>query len=155
FLRRFKSAIGVACNHELLEVLVIDGQALRLEIRGDAQHVSATILKHRPFIPLDPEPLEVFEKAHARGIGGAFLIGVLNSEHELPISSLGIRPAEERGARAANVQMPRRTRSKPRANGPRLISAHALASLSPIPPDVDKLGSRNGAKARRKRIEGW
>src|SRR5687768_11891501 len=104
-LQLFLGAVTVIClalAQQLLDHLAIPIHPLRLIVR--------------PFIRSEPQPLHAIED-HLHGIvGGALAIGILNAQNESAAMSPGIKPAEQGGTDAADVQQTGRAGSKARAD---------------------------------------
>ena len=60
-------------------------------------------------------------------------VGVLDAKHEAPAMAPGEEPAEERGARAADVQVSGRARSEAGAYLHRPLRIHARIESGPCP----------------------
>ena len=56
-------------------------------------------------VPVQPQPLEAFEDRARALVGAARLVGVLDAQQELAAMLPSKEPVEERGARAAHVQV--------------------------------------------------
>ena len=67
--------------------------------------IGVRTLKERPFVPGDPEPGEAVENDLRVRVGAALLVGVLDAQDEHAAEAARVEPVEERGARAADVQV--------------------------------------------------
>ena len=82
------------------------GFALFQQLEGDrAVAVGALILRDRFVVPGETEPGQAFQNGVAGGVGRTFAVRVLDAQQHLAARMAGIEPVEERGARAANVQV--------------------------------------------------
>src|SRR5258706_2661134 len=83
-------AIGVARSDELLGDFLVAREALHLE--------------EGPLVPVEAEPLHALEDRVDRLLGRALEVGVLDAQDEFSAVPARIGPAEQRRARAADVQ---------------------------------------------------
>ncbi len=91
--------VGVAAAHELLGNLAVTVVPLRLEVRSvGPAHI-------RPFVPGQPEPAEPVEDARHHLVRGALGVGVLDPQDERAAMPTREQPIEQRGTRAAHVQV--------------------------------------------------
>src|SRR6202008_3712889 len=66
-------------------------------------------LEERALVPVDPEPLQAVEDRVDRFARRALEVGVLDAQHERAAVAPRVSPGEKRGARAADMQVARRT----------------------------------------------
>ena len=77
-----------------------------------------------PLVPVDAEPAKAIED-RLQGVGAiAQGVGVVDAEDELAAESAREEPVEERGAHAADVEIPRGARGETCAN------AHEASTLT-------------------------
>ena len=62
-------------------------------------------LVNRLALPVEAQPFEPVDERGNRGFGRAGAVGVLDAQQELAAGVLGVKPVEQRGARAADVQI--------------------------------------------------
>ncbi len=79
-------------------------------------------LIHDVLVPVEPEPLEPLEDRARALVGAARLVGVLDAQQELAAEMPDIEPVEERGARAADVEIAGRRGSEAKSRC--RVSAH-------------------------------
>ena len=85
--------------------VAVIGMPLRKQLLGDFPVPGrARELVDRLAVPADAEPAQAVENGVDGGLGGAFPVGILDSEQHLAAAAAGVKPIEERGARAANMQ---------------------------------------------------
>jgi hypothetical protein len=95
---RAVAVIGVAHFHQLA---------------GDfSMAIGAAELADRLAIPIEAQPLEAIDQRNNGGFGGAFAVGVLDTEQHLAALVLGIGPTEQRRAGASNVEIASRGRGE-------------------------------------------
>ena len=101
--------------------------ALTLKVRPKPASARACgITAHRSLVPIEPEPAQSIEDDLDRLLGIARHVGILDAQDESAAGVPGIQPVEQRRARPADVQEPRRTGSKTNTNfhgGPEINSA--------------------------------
>ena len=110
FLRGFPGFIGLSLGDELVAVAVVDVEPFALEVgavRTAADGGPVRRDKLRALVPPDPQPLEVSQETDTGRIGRPLLVGVLDADEKLASASLGKGPAKQRGAGAADMEMPR------------------------------------------------
>ncbi len=90
FFGRGVAMIGVSGRQQLLGNLAVAG--------------SAGELIDRVAVPFDAEPGQPVEDGVDRGLGRTLAVGVLDPQQHLAAAAAGIKPIEQRGARAADVQ---------------------------------------------------
>jgi hypothetical protein len=111
--------IGPVVRDQPHDVLVVEGASLGLVEGPDAARVTAddptagSRRPLRPLVPVDAEPDQILEDAAHRLLGGARAIRVFDAQQEAAVP-LRQRPIEQRGARAADVQVTRRRRRETR-----------------------------------------
>ena len=86
-----EAVVGVAGSHQLLRRLPVELQAPGLVDRS--------------FVPVEPQPAHARQDALDHGVGGALEVGVLDAQDEDALMVAREQPVEERGARAAHVQV--------------------------------------------------
>ena len=110
-LDALESGVRAVGLQERVDGGVVAVEAPGLVERADpaivAADAGAVVVVLGAVIPVDPEPGEVFEDAPGGGFGGAFEVGVLDAEDEASAVSPGVGPAQQGGARAADVEVPR------------------------------------------------
>jgi hypothetical protein len=102
--RRAVTVVGVTAGEEPLGHGTMPIQALGLEIRP------VIAANFRPFIPVEPQPTKSVEDAVHHLSRRSLEVRVLDAKHERAAVTAGEQPVEERGARAADVQIARRRR---------------------------------------------
>ena len=107
-LSRFEAIVCFLLVEQLANVSVVNILALGLRIRS----VRTTFVGS--FIPIDPEPAQVGHDLSSGSRGIPFLVGVFDPKDETPACPAGPKPVEQRRPSAANVQIARRRRCKPR-----------------------------------------
>src|SRR5690606_37339626 len=91
--------VGPARLQELLGVLPVDLQPLRLPVRPiGAAHLG-------PLVPVEAQPAQAVENGCEGLLGGALGVGVLNAEDEGAAVVAGKEPVEERRASPTHVQV--------------------------------------------------
>ena len=141
FLWSREVAVGMPRGEELLHGRLVAGRALRLEVRGMRP------ADPRPFVPIDPQPLEPREDRLERFLDIPLRVGVVDAEDERPAMPPRVQPVEQRRADAADVEITGRARSKAGADG------HGERIPSPPLAEPTRLGpSRTGRQ--RKEAEG-
>src|SRR5688572_27157365 len=81
-------------------------QSLRLPVRAvQPSNVG-------PFIPVEPQPSQVFEDAVLRLASRPLRVGVFDPQDERALVAVREEPVEQCGPRVADVQLSGRTRSK-------------------------------------------
>lgn len=103
--------VGAAGGGEGVEVAVVDGLALALEVGA------AVAAGFGAFIPVDAEPAETFEDGVAGGFGVTRFVGVLDAEDEGTMKFAGVEPVEQGGAGAADVEVAGGGRGEADADG--------------------------------------
>ena len=93
----------------------IRGAAVEQALRVGAVALEVRALIDDLLVPRQAEPLESLEDRARALVGAARLVGVLDAEEELAAELLGVEPVEERGARAADVEVAGRRRSEAEA----------------------------------------
>jgi len=94
-----KTKIGFALAEKFLRLLLIDFKTVGLAIRTVA---SANI---GAFIPVNSQPLQVFEDLRFIPRLAALHVGVFDAQNHRAILLPGEQPVEQRGARVAHVEM--------------------------------------------------
>src|SRR5690606_32776279 len=146
FLRAV-AAVRLALADEPLGRLPVELLALALEVRA----VGPADLW--PFIPVEPEPAERVEDGAHAVEAAPFLIRVLHAEHERAALLAGPEPVEQRGARAADVQVTARRRREAEPRFHRGPAYHAPGVESRV---AARLPSRRGRRvAVRASAAGW
>ena len=69
-------------------------------------------LEYRVAVPVEPEPLHARQDRVDRGLGGAGAVGILDPQQELAAVVAGVEQVEQRGARAAEVEVAGRRRAR-------------------------------------------
>ena len=78
----------------------------RDQLLGDlAVAVGARELVDRLAVPIEPEPGQPVEDRGDRRVGRALAVGILDPEQHLAAGVPGIEPVEQRGPRAADMQI--------------------------------------------------
>ena len=88
-----EAAVGLSLRQQALGIGPVAGAVLALE--------------ERPLVPGDPQPAEPVEDDAGVALGAALAVGVLDTKHECAAGVPGVEPVEQRGARAADVQVSR------------------------------------------------
>ena len=70
----------------------------------------------RAFVPIDPEPLESLINRSRGFLGIAFGVGVFDAQNQFAAVVVNEKPIEQSGARAADVKITSRRRSKSNSN---------------------------------------
>jgi hypothetical protein len=70
---------------------------------------------HDFFVPVEAKPLETFEDRARALVGAARLVGVLDAKQELAAKVPGVKPIEESGPGAADVEIAGRRRGETKA----------------------------------------
>ena len=70
-----------------------------------------------PLVPVEAQPAEALEDAGHHVGRRALDVGVLDAQDERAAGAAGVQPVEERGARAADVQVAGGGRGEPEADG--------------------------------------
>ena len=94
---------------------------LRLEIRTERS------ADERPFIPVEAKPSQPVEDAVDHVGRRSLGVRVFDPEHERAAVPAREQPVEERGARAADVQVSRRRRREADANHPAIVVAREIS----------------------------
>ena len=92
-VRGAPAPVGAACGQQLVDVAVVEVEALALE--------------HGAALGGQVEPGHGLDDGVGGLLGAAFAVGVLHAQQEGSALALGQKPAEQRGARAADVQVAR------------------------------------------------
>jgi hypothetical protein len=69
-------------------------------------------LAHRLAVPIEAKPSEAPQDRGRCLWSGAFAVGVLDAQQERAVAPPGVKPVEQRGAAAADMQIARRRRGK-------------------------------------------
>ena len=94
----FSSSYTAPGGLEFIEIPLVDGVALALEIRAEVTADAGA------FVPVQTEPFQtVIDDLHSLD-GVARLVGVLDPQDELAAGMPGVEPVEQGGARPADVQ---------------------------------------------------
>mmetsp|Transcript_7884 Transcript_7884/g.19695 ORF Transcript_7884/g.19695 Transcript_7884/m.19695 type:complete len:603 (-) Transcript_7884:9-1817(-) len=94
-----EAGVRVAGRHQLVGQLLVDVRALGLAVGAvRAAHVGA-------LVPVQAQPLEVAHHGLLGRARGARSVRVLDAQHELAAVAFGVQVVEQRGARAAHVQV--------------------------------------------------
>ena len=108
--------VGEAVREQRFDTALVIFLSLRLEIRTAIAFARAGgVAGERAFVPRKPEPAQAVEDDVHGFLGVASGVGVFDAQDERAAGVAGVKPVEERGARAANVEEARRTRSKSNA----------------------------------------
>src|SRR5581483_6761058 len=99
-----EAVVRVAIGEELRGVGLIQVEAFGLPIR------TVRTAGVWPFVPVEAEPPEIAHDRALRFARRPLGVGVLDPQDERAILIAGEQPVEERGARVADVELPRRTR---------------------------------------------
>lgn len=102
-LRGAEAAVGFAFRKEALGVLGVDGEALGLAVGAVGAFFGLAEIAW-PFVPVEAEPAQVFNKLGLAAGFGAFKVGVLNAEEELAALAAGEEPVVEGCARVPHVE---------------------------------------------------
>src|SRR5207244_652196 len=117
---RFFTASGLLCAQRvelLLRHVVVVGVAGGDELLGDLPVARQALhLEERALVPVEAEPAHALEDRVHRGFGRALEVGILDAQDELAAVAPRVGPAEERGARAADVQGSGRAGREPGAD---------------------------------------
>ena len=90
----------------------IRGAGLEQEVRIALMARETECLMHDVLVPVETEPLESFEDGALALVGAARLVRVLDAKQEGAAGLARVQPVEERGARAAHVEISRGRRSE-------------------------------------------
>ena len=105
-LRRAVAVVRVAGRDQSLREIAMAIEPLRLEVR------SVRSANARALVPVEPEPPQAREDARHHVGRGTLRVGVLDAEDERSAVTSSVEPVEERGARAADVEIAGRARSE-------------------------------------------
>jgi len=106
FLRSAEAAVGLSFGEKARSVLSVDGEAFGLAVGTvDAQIGYAKGRQARAFVPIDAEPVEIFNELVFKASLRALEVGVLNAEDELAAGVAGEKPIVERRARVTHVEL--------------------------------------------------
>src|SRR2546427_716659 len=106
-LGRAVAVVGAARGAQSLGVLTVDFEPLGLPVAR----------RRRPLVPVEAEPLEGLEDRGEVLVGRAGTVGVLDPKDEGPAVVARVEPVEQRGARAADVEVSRRARREAHTDG--------------------------------------
>jgi hypothetical protein len=90
----------MSATHQLLGMMFVEGQSLRLKIRP----VAAT--DFRSLIPIQAQPAQALEYLLQCPLNLTRLIGVLDADDELATSVAGEQPVEQSGSDVPDVRIP-------------------------------------------------
>src|SRR5437764_11014573 len=93
-----------------LQITFVNFSALALKVRTQ---ISADV---RTFIPIDSEPFQTLINRGRSFLGVAFDVSVLDSQHKFSAVMAHKEPVEQSRARAADVEITSRGRSKANTN---------------------------------------
>ena len=98
--------VGEAVREKRLDAALIIFLPLRLEIRAEIAFARAGgVAGERAFVPIEAEPAQAVEDDVHGLLRIARGVGVLDAEDERAAGVAGVKPVEERGARAADVEV--------------------------------------------------
>src|SRR5271157_3348300 len=110
FFLRAETEICFALSQQPLGMFAIEIETIALTIRRVRSADIGT------FIPIEAEPLQVFDKLSFEAFFAALDVGVLDAQDHGAAPLPGEQPVEKRGAGVADVQMSRGRRSEANAN---------------------------------------
>ena len=113
-LRRLERAVGGTRLDQAIEVLVVDVESLRLEVRPGITATARIVLG--TFVPVDSQPGQILEKGKAGRIARSLLVGVLDAKQEAAAMTPGVGPAEQCGSSTTDMEMPGGTWCEPCSN---------------------------------------
>ena len=94
-----ETVVGISiCDHRV-GVFHVQVKSLALEVRS----VLSTL---RPFIALNPNPLQIFENSLSRAFYFSGLVGVLDPQNKSTFSTLGVEVVENGCPEPTQVQFP-------------------------------------------------
>jgi hypothetical protein len=106
-----EALVSPADGEKLFEVRLVKRAALALEIRRVGAFLRFDVVDVDfgigvgAFVPVDAEPLQVFDDAAGRGGGGTGCVGVFEPKDETTALAPGKGPVEKRGAGASDVEI--------------------------------------------------
>ena len=103
-LRGAEAAVGLALGEQALGVLGVDVPAARIGGRGRGRPCPGSPGRAGAFVPVEAQPVQVFDELGFEAGFGALEVGVFNAEDELAAGAAGEEPVVERGARIAYVK---------------------------------------------------
>jgi hypothetical protein len=112
FIRSAETAVGLAFREQPFGVLGVDGQALGLAIGSEVAGFGLA-RRTRAFIPVNAEPVQVFDQLSLEANLGALQIRVFNAEQELAPGAAREEPVLERSAGIAYVEQAGGRRGEP------------------------------------------
>jgi hypothetical protein len=117
-LFRAETEIRLVLIQQPFGVLPINIQPVGLTIRAKG---SADV---RAFVPIKPQPLQVFNELAFESLLATIDVGVFNTEHHRPASLARKQPIKQSRASVADMQMPGRRRREANTDGGR--SGHKM-----------------------------
>ena len=98
--------VGEAAREQGFDAALVIVLALRLEIRAAVAFARAGgVAGERAFVPVEAEPAQAVEDDVHGFLGIARGVGVLDAQDERAAGVAGVKPVEQGGARAADVQV--------------------------------------------------
>ena len=105
--------VGEAARQQRLDAALVIFLPLALEIRAEVALARAGgVAGERAFVPIEAEPAQAVEDDVHGLLRIARGVGVLDAEDERAAGVAGVKPVEQRGARAADVQVAGRRRGE-------------------------------------------
>jgi hypothetical protein len=115
-----EAAIGFAFAEQLSGVLAVNCQPLRLAV-GCMRAFNAFACKPGTFVPVQAEPLQIFDQLRFVARFAAVEIGIFNAEQEISAGVPGKEPVVERCPGIAHMQQSRR---RGRESNARFLCVH-------------------------------
>ena len=129
FRSGIEGVIRLPLLNKLIQILVVNIKTLTLKV-GTKVPATATF-KFGSFIPINTEPLQVFQKTNTGRVAGALLIRVLNAKNKFSAATLRVGPIKKRRARAAHMKVAAGTWCKTCSERRRLNHVQILTNLPP------------------------